>query len=388
MTVRLITRHITTVSLTIVAILLPITGTTNSENNGLSGITLRGVLSNGDLVLGQHRQNSLASSSSSGLQGSSGSGLRGSSGSGLRGSSGSGLRGSSGSGLRGSSGSGLRGSSGSGLRGSSGSGLRGSSGSGLRGSSGSGLRGSSGSGLRGSSGSGLRGSSGSGLRGSGGSGLPAFRGEPRYISSFDELPLLAVGPISEISTDGNIVEVLGQNIIIDDKTILITFDLNGELISIKEGLKNLDNFNKDDYMAAAGDLVDPGLQLGTILIKLPRRFTEGASLVYVRTILDSVDLSVGRALSGSTLIDFSATLYNTRNSLAQPGNVVEYFGYTYANHKSLVATSGNIVGRLTDKKGAGHTVGSSGSGLRGSSGSGLRGSSGSGLRGSSGSGFK
>jgi hypothetical protein len=304
MTVRLITRHITTVSLTIVAILLPITGTTNSENNGLSGITLRGVLSNGDLVLGQHRQNSLASSSSSGLQGSSGSGLRG------------------------------------------------SSGSGLRGSSGSGLRGSSGSGLRGSSGSGLRGSSGSGLRGSGGSGLPAFRGEPRYISSFDELPLLAVGPISEISTDGNIVEVLGQNIIIDDKTILITFDLNGELISIKEGLKNLDNFNKDDYMAAAGDLVDPGLQLGTILIKLPRRFTEGASLVYVRTILDSVDLSVGRALSGSTLIDFSATLYNTRNSLAQPGNVVEYFGYT----------------------------GSSGSGLRGSSGSGLRGSSGSGFK--------
>jgi hypothetical protein len=372
MTVRPMKRHIANVLPTILALLLPLTGFADNGNNGVAGTILRGILSNGDLLLGQSQNTRLTESSDSGLRGSSGSGLRGSSGSGLRGSSGSGLRGSSGSGLRGSSGSGLRGSSGSGLRGSSGSGLRGSSGSGLRGSSGSGLRGSSGSGLRGSSGSGLR----------------NFRNTPHYEYSFDELPLLAVGPISEVSTDGNIVEVLGQSVIIDDKTTFITFDLNGALVSIDEGVKNLDYFNKGDYIAVAGDLIDPGLQLGTILIKLPRRFIDGASPVYVRAILDSVDLSVGRASSGNTLIDVTATLHNTRNLSTQSGNVVEYFGYTYANYQSLVATSGNIVETIKQDSLASQQAGTSGSGLRGSSGSGLRGSSGSGLRGSSGSGLR
>ncbi len=332
MTVRPMKRHIANVLPTILALLLPLTGFADNGNNGVAGTILRGILSNGDLLLGQSQNTRLTESSDSGLRGSSGSGLRGSSGSGLRGSSGSGLRGSSGSGLRGSSGSGLRGSSGSGLR--------------------------------------------------------NFRNTPHYEYSFDELPLLAVGPISEVSTDGNIVEVLGQSVIIDDKTTFITFDLNGALVSIDEGVKNLDYFNKGDYIAVAGDLIDPGLQLGTILIKLPRRFIDGASPVYVRAILDSVDLSVGRASSGNTLIDVTATLHNTRNLSTQSGNVVEYFGYTYANYQSLVATSGNIVETIKQDSLASQQAGTSGSGLRGSSGSGLRGSSGSGLRGSSGSGLR
>ena len=92
MTVRIFKLRFAVALSAALALILPLLGFADNGNSDLSGTTLRGVLSNGDLVLGQKRQSDLTGSSGSGLRGSSGSGLRGSSGSGLRGSSGSGFK--------------------------------------------------------------------------------------------------------------------------------------------------------------------------------------------------------------------------------------------------------------------------------------------------------
>jgi hypothetical protein len=284
--------------------------------------------------------------------------------------------------IMGISGSGLRGISGSGLRGISGSGLRGISGSGLRGISGSGLRGISGSGLRGISGSGLRGISGSGLRGISGSGL-------RSIVQLDEpLPIVAIGPITRMENDDNSIALLGQNIVFDDQTITILSYENRSESLIAVGRNGFGSLQDGDYVVIAGENMDPGQSLGTVVIQLSTAFVNGSSPVYLRTILDSVLPSIGRASSGATQIDFSGALHDDALTGVSKGSIVEYFGYTSGSEAAkLVATYGRNISAEQGISGSG-LRGISGSGLRGISGSGLRGISGSGLRGISGSGLR
>jgi hypothetical protein len=228
--------------------------------------------------------------------------------------------------------------------------------------------------ILGISGSGLRGISGSGLRGISGSGL-------RSIIRLDEpLPIVAIGPISRIARDDNSIALLGQNIVFDDQTVTILTNDDGPESLVAAGRNGLESLQDGDYVVVAGENMDSGESLGTVVIQLSTTFVNGSSPVYLRTIVDSILPAIGGASSGATNIDFSGALHDDALAQVPNGSIVEYFGYTSGSDSTkLFATYGGDVSA---------EQGISGSGLRGISGSGLRGISGSGLRGISGSGLR
>jgi hypothetical protein len=289
----------------------------------VDGLTLLDIREDGNLLLGIHGSG-LKGIHGSGLKGIHGSGLKGIHGSGLKGIHGSGLKGIHGSGLKGIHGSGLKGIHGSGLKGIHGSGLKGIHGSGLKGIHGSGLKGIHGSGLKGIHGSGLKGTHGSGLKGIHGSGLKGIHGSGlKSVVLLEPLPVVAIGPISKVSAKSNVISVLGQNIILDDQTLTISIKNGAATPTIHKN--SLNSLNEGDYIVVAGEVMDSGNSLGTILIKLATSFVDGSSPVYVRGALSSVSPTISAANSGKTEIDYSSALYEDGLFDATVGSIVEFF---------------------------------------------------------------
>jgi hypothetical protein len=253
------------------------------------------------------------------------------------------LRGITASGLRGINASGLRGINASGLRGITASGLRGINASGLRGITASGLRGITASGLRGITASGLRGITASGLRGITASGLRKVN-KHSAIAVFEEIPLVAVGPLTYRTDGGNSINVLGQNVIFDEQTAVISFDSDKSFPVVAEGKDAFKLLAADDYIAVAGEIIGPGEHLGTVIIKLPERYSDGISLAYARSMAADVNYVIGLAKSGTTEIDFTGALYDSQFMPASNGSVVEYFGFT-TSHTRLIAAYGKVISK-------------------------------------------
>jgi hypothetical protein len=131
----------------------------------------------------------------------------------------------------------------------------------------------------------------------------------------------------------------------------------------------------------AGELIDPGSNLGTVLIKLPGTYTHGASFVYLRTKIGGIDPSIALATSGQTEIDYTAALYDVDNPHIGNDSTVEYFGFT-ANTapNKLFATSQNVISSQLGIS-TGGVRGISTGGVRGISTGGVRGISTGGVRG-------
>jgi len=279
--------------------------------------------------------------------------------------------------LTGVSHSGSLGLKGSGVRGLKGSGVRGLKGSGVRGLKGSGVRGLKGSGVRGLKGSGVRGLKGSGVRGLKGSGVRSVTYENDNSTVVDYgIPLVALGPISSIDNASGTIQILGQVVQVDSVTRTIIIE--GKL-DTASGLSGLALLSAGDYIAVAGEVMDPGQHLGTVLVRMPTPYVEGATPVYVRTIVESVEHEIAHVSAGDTSINFGAALYDGVLLNLDQGSVVEFFGTTAADHTTVNATAGNIISGATGLKGSG-VRGLKGSGVRGLKGSGVRGLKGSGVR--------
>ncbi len=238
----------------------------------------------------------------------------------------------------------------SGLRGISASGLRGISASGLRGISASGLRGISASGLRGISASGLRGISASGLRGISASGIH-LNGSTHYSQSdeqssidFEPIPLVAVAPIDNITIDNSMISVNGQDVIFDEQTVLLTRNNTGQFITLT-GLDAIKNLAVGNYIAIAGELIDPGQQLATIVIQLNVPYVDGASPIFLSAILNYVSQNVGEARSGKSTIIYSGALHDRRLLRTEVGDIVEFYGYrTRESSGKIFAINGVRIG--------------------------------------------
>ena len=170
------------------------------------------------------------------------------------------------------------------------------------------MRGLKGSGLRGLKGSGLRGLKGSGLRGLKGSGLRSVTYENDNSTVVDYgIPLLALGPVSSIDKASAAISILGQVVVVDSVTQTVVL---GEQLNTANGLSGLMLLNAGDYVAVAGEVMDPGRHLGTVLIRMPTPYIDGATPVYVRTIVESVDREIATVSAGQTLVNFGAALYD------------------------------------------------------------------------------
>jgi len=242
-----------------------------------------------------------------------------------------------------------------------------------------------GSGVRGLKGSGVRGLKGSGVRGLKGSGVRSVTYENDNPTVVDYgIPLVALGPVSSIDYASGTIGILGQVVVVDSVTQ--TLDLEGNL-DTANGLAGLTLLSAGDYIAVAGEVMDPGQHLGTVLIRMPTPYVDGATPVYVRTIVESVDQEIANISAGETSINFGAALYDSALFDVDQGSVVEFVGTTAADYTAVNATSGNIISSANGLKGSG-VRGLKGSGVRGLKGSGVRGLKGSGVRGLKGSGVR
>ncbi len=213
--------------------------------------------------------------------------------------------------------------------------------SGLRGITASGLHGITASGLRGITASGLRGITASGLHGITASGLRNSTTQVP-IAVFEEIPLIALGPLTEISNGAASINVLGQAVIFDDQTAVISFDTSEPLPIVAKGKDAVKLLNVDDYIAVAGEIMGPAEHLGTVIVKLPKQYLDGISLAYVRNMTAEINSDVGTAQSGSTEIDYTGALYNNHLVSTSSGSVAEYLGFT-TTKKRMIASYGHII---------------------------------------------
>ena len=188
----------------------------------------------------------------------------------------------------------------------------------------------------------LRGITASGLHGITASGLRDVANQAPMVV-FEEIPLIALGPVAKRSDGEASISVLGQDVIFDSQTAVISFDANEPLPIIAEGTDAVRLLNEDDYIAVAGEIMGPAEHLGTVIIKLPEQYFDGISIAYVRSMtLAEQNSDFGIAQSGSTEIDYTGALHDNQLVPTSSGSVIEYFGFTATKDKMIASFSHNI----------------------------------------------
>jgi hypothetical protein len=180
-----------------------------------------------------------------------------------------------------------------------------------------------------------------------------------------DIPLLAIGPISNIDAENGSILVNGQLFITDSQTKISNQTAVG------------------DYVAVGGEIMHPGVSLATEVITLDDAYTAGASPAYIRAIIENNDPSLALATSGISKLDYSAALH--ADVLISQNEEVEFIGHAFGN--SFFASAVTILGTAS-AGGQSDLQNIRGSGLRNIRGSGLRNIRGSGLRNIRGSGLR
>ncbi len=199
-----------------------------------------------------------------------------------------------------------------------------------------------------------------------------------------DVPLISVGMIQEIDLENSSVVVNGQTIVVDMATELQTSD------AIHFGYLSLGQLEQRDYVAIFGELIEPGLSLATIISLESSEYTQGASPAYIKAIVSDSDFTSATATSGSTFIDFSASLHSTDNTAISDGDTVEFFGTAIDSLLSAtyIRNSSNQAGSAAQAIRGSGVRAIRGSGVRAIRGSGVRAIRGSGVRAIRGSGVR
>ena len=155
----------------------------------------------------------------------------------------------------------------------------------------------------------------------------------------DDLPLVAMGP-ADVS--GATLSVNDQRILYDGQTVTVIQAINAEGVLETTNTIGVTRISDGDYVAIAGELIEPGVTLATAIIVLAEEYTEGASQTYVRSIISATD-DAGFAFSGDSAIDYNGTLHTDELGALSPGDVVEFVGTETEN--VFVANTGNLAGR-------------------------------------------
>jgi hypothetical protein len=190
----------------------------------------------------------------------------------------------------------------------------------------------------------LRGISASGLRGISASGLRADEDSQQLVFQFEDLPLSAIGTISNISVASGTIKILGQDILIDDQTIFIDLNENSGSPLVSKGSAGINSLQEGNYIVIAGEYMDPGRHLGTVVIKVSEHSNAGNSIAYLRSKFVADSGLTGSGKSGNSSVDYTAAMYNPELTTISTNDAVEYFGFeTPHNPNKLFATYGSLV---------------------------------------------
>ena len=119
-------------------------------------------------------------------------------------------------------------------------------------------------------------------------------------------PIAVVGPVERVDLKARTVTVLGQ-----------TFAATS--------IRSLKAARVGDYVLAGGSISGSQLVLGE-LQSLGATYVAGASGIYVRSVVSSIDAATGRLRLGGVVVDYTATLANGGTNLPAVGSVVEFYG--------------------------------------------------------------
>jgi len=212
-----------------------------------------------------------------------------------------------------------------------------------------------------------------------GSAIAGPAGSAVVTAVTDDIPLLAIGPITAIDREKGTVTVNGQSFTTDSQTGIYLQPTN---------LGDTDNLLEQDYVAIYGEIMDPGFSLATVISELPEEYVPGSSEVYLQLALDSNDSTKAIAASGQTVIDYSAALAKNDLVGTMPGDVVEFYGLAYG--ELFFATEAYAFDSVLNDNFISSSSASAqrGSGVRAQRGSGVRAQRGSGVRAQRGSGVR
>ena len=222
------------------------------------------------------------------------------------------------------------------------------------------------------------------------SGLSTWETAGVTARSDEEFPsaptLLTIGIVDSWDPQSMILMVSGQATSLAEGALIIDTprDINAPITT-----ENVSWYLRPGaYIAVAGYAFGPGQNLATHIVRMEPNTAFGSSPIYVRGVLEQLDVTQGIAIVGKSGLDLAGL---TNWDGPGVGNVVEVFGYGSTPGRVLVAEYASLESATTlasNRPSSGKLAGISGSGLKGISGSGLKGISGSGLKGISGSGLK
>ena len=172
-------------------------------------------------------------------------------------------------------------------------------------------------------------------------------GEARFADS----NLLLRGPIQAIDAASSRILVLGQWI--PASATQLAASSVGQVVAVYGSL------------AASGNyVVSALLHINSI------RYVPGATSVFIKGVISSVDPSTGTLRIGPLSVDYTAALSQGSNPLISKGEAVAFRGWEYGGFTALYAQSARVIpsvsnfGSLGQTGSGAHSLGQTGSGAR------------------------
>ena len=183
-------------------------------------------------------------------------------------------------------------------------------------------------GVRGIRTGGVRGIRTGGVRGIRTGGVRTYEGSG--IS--DDLQLAAIGPAS-VKDSG--LSILGQNIVLDDITEVISIPTGEQAV----GVDAASLISSGDNISVAGEVMDPGQILATVIVITKNDYVHGADSAYLKARVSSVNPITAIATSVGSTIDYAASLYNGSTNSFAVGDVIEASGFTSPDSNTIYASA-------------------------------------------------
>jgi len=153
----------------------------------------------------------------------------------------------------------------------------------------------------------------------------------------DEIQVVAVGA-SQVA-EGQL-SVLGQQVVLDEITEVVIL-ADGSRAYGPEAVATIAQGNS---ITVAGEIMDAGQILATVIVVSNEQYVHGADNAYLRARISDVNPAIAVASSSSSVIDFSASLYNGSNNNFAVGDIIEVTGITNGTDANLIfAQAANIL---------------------------------------------
>src|SRR6185437_3400799 len=135
------------------------------------------------------------------------------------------------------------------------------------------------------------------------------------IGGTNRLAAVKGGAAGELEVLGVVETSAASGLVVSGQTVRLTTSALQAALPAKGAL-----------VAVYGSLLADGTISASQVSEVGQAYVPGATTLYIRGVVKSVNASVGRAQVGSLSIDYTAALYESSDAGIKPGSVVEFSG--------------------------------------------------------------